>query len=94
MEQKIMKALARKIDNEFEKEYKELNEAGKEFSPQLDAKLLEAAKFYDKRYAAGQKAKKPADFAKGSDFPSHLSFGQYSCNGDFACLSPVCVSGV
>lgn len=58
MEQKMMKALARKIDNEFEKEYEELNEAGKKFSPQLDGKLLEAAKFYDKRYAAGQKKRK------------------------------------
>ena len=58
MEQKIMKALARKTDDAFEKEYEELNEAGKEFSPQLDAKLLEAAKFYDKRYAAGQKKRK------------------------------------
>ena len=54
----MMKALARKIDNEFEKEYEELNEAGKKFSPQLDGKLLEAAKFYDKRYAAGQKKRK------------------------------------
>ena len=58
MEQKIMKALAKKTDDAFEKEYEELNEAGKEFSPQLDAKLLEAAKFYDKRYAAGQKKRK------------------------------------
>ena len=58
MEQKIMKALARKTDDAFEKEYEELNEAGKAFSPQLDAKLLEAAKFYDKRYAAGQKKRK------------------------------------
>ena len=58
MEQKMMKALARKIDNEYEKEYEELNEAGKKFSPQLDGKLLEAAKFYDKRYAAGQKKRK------------------------------------
>ncbi len=58
MEQKMMKALAQKIDNEFEKEYEELNEAGKKFSPQLDGKLLEAAKFYDKRYAAGQKKRK------------------------------------
>lgn len=58
MEQKMMKALAQKIDNEFEKEYEELNEAGKAFSPQLDGKLLEAAKFYDKRYAAGQKKRK------------------------------------
>ena len=48
MDQKIMKALARKIDDAFEKECEELNEAGKEFSPQLDAKLFEAAKFYDK----------------------------------------------
>lgn len=54
----MMKALAQKIDNEFEKEYEELNEAGKAFSPQLDGKLLEAAKFYDKRYAAGQKKRK------------------------------------
>jgi len=54
----MMKALARKTDNAFEKEYEELNEAGREFSPQLDAKLLEAAKFYDKRYAAGQKKRK------------------------------------
>ena len=44
-----MKVLARKTEDAFEKEYEELNEAGKEFSPQLDAKLLEAAKFYDKR---------------------------------------------
>lgn len=58
MEQKIMKALARKTDDAFEKEYEELNEAGKEFSPKLDAKLLEAAKFYDKRYAVGQKKRK------------------------------------
>lgn len=58
MEQKMMKALARKIDDAFEKEYEELNEAGKAFSPQLDGKLLEAAKFYDKRYAAGQKKRK------------------------------------
>lgn len=58
MEQKIMKALAKKIDDAFEKEYEELNEAGKEFSPQLDGKLLEAAKFYDKQYAAGQKKRK------------------------------------
>ena len=55
MKQKFMKTLAKKIDDAFEKEYEELNEAGKEFSPQLDAKLLEAAKFYDKRYAVGQK---------------------------------------
>lgn len=94
MEQKIMKALARKTEDAFEKEYEELNEAGKEFSPQLDAKLLEAARFYDKRYAGGQKKRKAGRFCKSSDFPSHLSFGQYSCNGDFACLSPVCVSGV
>lgn len=58
MDQKIMKALARKTDDAFEKEYEELNEAGKEFSPQLDAKLLEAAKFYDKRYAVGLKKRK------------------------------------
>lgn len=58
MEQKMMKALARKIDDAFEKEYEELNEAGKAFSPQLDGKLLEAAKFYDKRYAVGQKKRK------------------------------------
>lgn len=58
MEQKIMKALARKTEDAFEKEYEELNEAGKEFSPQLDAKLLEAARFYDKRYAGGQKKRK------------------------------------
>ena len=58
MDQKIMKALARKIDNEFEKEYEEFNAAGKEFSPELDGKLLEAAKFYDKQYAAGQKKRK------------------------------------
>ena len=45
MDQKIMKALARKTDDAFEKEYEELNEVGKGFSPQLDAKLLEAAKF-------------------------------------------------
>ena len=54
MDQKIMKALARKTDDAFEKEYEELSEAGKE----LDAKLLEAAKFYDKRYAVGQKKRK------------------------------------
>ena len=53
-----MKALARKTEDAFENEYEELNEAGKEFSPQLDAKLLEAARFYDKRYAAGQKKRK------------------------------------
>ncbi len=58
MEQKMMKALARKIDDAFENEYEELNEAGKKFSPQLDGKLLEAAKFYDKQYAAGQKKRK------------------------------------
>ena len=58
MEQKIMKALARKTEDAFEKEYEELNEVGKEFSPQLDAKLLEAARFYDKRYAGGQKKRK------------------------------------
>lgn len=58
MDQKIMKALARKTADAFEKEYEELNEAGKEFSPQLDTKLLEAAKFYDKQYAAGQKKRK------------------------------------
>lgn len=58
MKQKFMKALAKKIDDEFEKEYEELNEAGKEFSPQLDAKLLEAAKFYDKQYEVGQKKRK------------------------------------
>ena len=58
MKQKFMKTLAKKIDDAFEKEYEELNEAGKEFSPQLDAKLLEAAKFYDKRYAVGQKKRK------------------------------------
>lgn len=48
MKQKFVKTLAKKIDDAFEKEYEELNEAGKEFSPQLDAKLFEAAKFYDK----------------------------------------------
>ena len=53
-----MKALARKTDDAFEKEYEELNEVGKGFSPQLDAKLLEAAKFYDMQYAAGQKKRK------------------------------------
>lgn len=58
MDQKIMKALARKTDDAFEKEYEELNEVGKGFSPQLDGKLLEAAKFYDKQYAAGQKKRK------------------------------------
>ena len=58
MKQKFMKTLAKKIDDAFEKEYEDLNEAGKEFSPQLDAKLLEAAKFYDKRYAVGQKKRK------------------------------------
>ena len=58
MKQKFMKTLAKKTDDAFEKEYEELNEAGKEFSPQLDAKLLEAAKFYDKRYAVGQKKRK------------------------------------
>ena len=58
MKQKFMKTLAKEIDDAFEKEYEELNEAGKEFSPQLDAKLLEAAKFYDKRYAVGQKKRK------------------------------------
>lgn len=58
MKQKFMKTLAKKLDDAFEKEYEELNEAGKEFSPQLDAKLLEAAKFYDKRYAVGQKKRK------------------------------------
>ena len=58
MDQKIMKALARKTDDAFEKEYEELNEVGKGFSPQLDAKLLEAAKFYDMQYAAGQKKRK------------------------------------
>ena len=58
MDQKIMKALARKTDDAFEKEYEELNEVGKGFSPQLDAKLSEAAKFYDMQYAAGQKKRK------------------------------------
>ena len=58
MDQKIMKALARKTEDAFEKEYEEFNEAGKEFSPELDGKLLEAAKFYDKQYAAGQKKRK------------------------------------
>ena len=58
MKQKFMKTLAKKTDDAFEKEYEELNEAGKEFSPQLDAKLFEAAKFYDKRYAVGQKKRK------------------------------------
>ena len=58
MKQKFMKTLAKKIDDAFEKEYEELNEAGKEFSPQLDAKLFEAAKLYDKRYAVGQKKRK------------------------------------
>lgn len=58
MKQKFVKTLAKKIDDAFEKEYEELNEAGKEFSPQLDAKLFEAAKFYDKRYAVGQKKRK------------------------------------
>lgn len=58
MKQKFMKTLAKKIDDAFEKEYEELNEAGKEFSLQLDTKLLEAAKFYDKRYAVGQKKRK------------------------------------
>ena len=58
MKQKFMKTLAKKIDDAFEKEYEELNEAGKEFSPQLDAKLFEAAKFYDKRYSVGQKKRK------------------------------------
>ena len=58
MKQKFMKTLAKKLDDAFEKEYEELNEAGKEFSPQLDAKLFEAAKLYDKRYAVGQKKRK------------------------------------
>ena len=58
MKQKFMKTLAKEIDDAFEKEYEELNEAGKEFSLQLDTKLLEAAKFYDKRYAVGQKKRK------------------------------------
>ena len=58
MDQKIMKALARKTDDAFEKEYEELNEVGKGFSPQLDAKISEAAKFYDMQYAAGQKKRK------------------------------------
>lgn len=96
MDQKIMKALARKTDDAFEKEYEELNEVGKGFSPQLMPKLLEAAKFYDMQYAAGQKKeKKSADFAKGSSFPSPLSFRQYPLqSGSFASLSPVCISGV
>lgn len=68
MEQKIMKALVKKIDDTFEKEYKELNEVGKEFSLQLDIKLLEAAKFYDKRYAVGQKKRKAGRFCKRQQF--------------------------
>ena len=70
MDQKIMKALARKIDDAFEKEYEELNKVGKGFSPQLDAKLSEAAKFYDKRYAVGQKKRKSRRFSFSFFFPS------------------------
>ena len=93
MEQKIMKVLARKTEDAFEKEYEELNEAGKEFSPQLDAKLLEAAKFYDKRYAAGLKKRKSRQILqKAAVFL--LIFLSVPCNRDFACLSPVCISGV
>ena len=51
---KIYESLGKKIDYEFEKEYAELKEAGKEFSPELDARLFEAARFYDKKYAAGR----------------------------------------
>ena len=52
---KIYESLGKKIDYEFEKEYAELKEAGNEFSPELDARLFEAARFYEKKYAAGQK---------------------------------------
>ena len=93
MEQKIMKALARKTEDAFENEYEELNEAGKEFSPQLDAKLLEAARFYDKRYAAGQKKRKSLLSVMSAKL---FSVRSRNCNAVlvFACLSPVCVSGV
>ena len=55
-------SLSAKTDDAFEKEYEELNEVGKGFSPQLDAKLSEAAKFYDMQYAAGQKKRKSRPF--------------------------------
>lgn len=55
MDKRFMDKLAEKIDDEFEKEYAELSEIGKSFSPMLDAKLTETAKFYDKKYTAGHK---------------------------------------
>lgn len=64
MEQKFLKKLAQKIDNEFENEYAELSEIGKDFSPALDAKLLETAKSYDKKYSTVQKARKDIQFLK------------------------------
>ncbi len=58
MEQKFIYNLAKKIDDEFEKEYFELEELGKDFSSELDRKLLEAAKFYDREYAGSRKKRK------------------------------------
>lgn len=55
MDKRFMDSLSEKIDDEFEKEYAELNEIGNSFSPTLDAKLAETAKFYDKKYTAGHK---------------------------------------
>lgn len=55
MDNSFMGNLAEKIDDEFEKEYAELSEIGKSFSPPLDAKLTETASFYDKKYATVKK---------------------------------------
>ncbi|MDO5303862.1 MAG: DUF4367 domain-containing protein [Clostridia bacterium] len=58
MNPKIMKVLAKEIEDTFENEYEEFNEVGKGFSPELDVKLLQVARFYDKRYAIGRKKQK------------------------------------
>lgn len=55
MDKRFMGDLAEKINDEFEKEYAELSEMGKSFSPTLDAKLMETARFYGKKYVAGHK---------------------------------------
>lgn len=68
MEQKIMKALARKTEDAFEKEYEELNEAGKEFPRSLMRNFWKRRGSMTSDMRAGRKNEKAGRFCKRQRF--------------------------
>lgn len=91
MDKRFMGDLAEKINDEFEKEYAELSEIGKSFSPTLDAKLMETARFYGKKYVAGHKKNVNLRMLKKVAFFC-VCFCERSCNGKLSSLQAVCIS--